>query len=103
MRKRSLRGVNEHFDPIFNAVLPSAGTFQTSPKPYPETLLQGWQPCPPSTRADRSRRSTKTDHRQRLIYFDRSDRRQPSGGSCPPDKGASNGAGADQSPAVRYQ
>ncbi|RQW72830.1 hypothetical protein EBB56_02360 [Halomonas sp. YLB-10] len=31
MRKRSLRGVNEHFDPIFNAVLPSAGTFQTSP------------------------------------------------------------------------
>ncbi|PTL90194.1 hypothetical protein C6W88_05330 [Halomonas litopenaei] len=33
MRKRSLRGVNEHFDPIFNAVLPSAGTFQTSPSP----------------------------------------------------------------------
>ncbi|PTL89017.1 hypothetical protein C6W88_20130 [Halomonas litopenaei] len=32
VRKRSLRGVNEHFDPIFNAVLPSAGTFQTSPK-----------------------------------------------------------------------
>ncbi|RQW71005.1 hypothetical protein EBB56_07425 [Halomonas sp. YLB-10] len=32
MRKRSLRGVNEHFDPIFNAVLPSAGTFQTSPR-----------------------------------------------------------------------
>ncbi|MBS8269337.1 hypothetical protein DYI26_11460 [Halomonas litopenaei] len=35
MRKRSLRGVNEHFDPIFNAVLPSAGTFQTSPSACP--------------------------------------------------------------------
>ncbi|PTL92826.1 hypothetical protein C6W88_02490 [Halomonas litopenaei] len=34
MRKRSLRGVNEHFDPIFNAVLPSAGTFQTSPRAW---------------------------------------------------------------------
>ena len=32
MRQRSLRGVNEHVDPIFNAVLPSAGTFQTSPR-----------------------------------------------------------------------
>ncbi|RQW70199.1 hypothetical protein EBB56_12570 [Halomonas sp. YLB-10] len=37
MRKRSLRGVNEHFDPIFNAVLPSAGTFQTSPRVLPAT------------------------------------------------------------------
>ncbi|WP_336604241.1 type II toxin-antitoxin system CcdA family antitoxin [Stutzerimonas stutzeri] len=31
MRKRSLRAVNEHSEPVFNEASPSAGTFRTEP------------------------------------------------------------------------
>lgn len=32
VRKRSLRAVNEHSEPIFNEASPSAGTFRTEPR-----------------------------------------------------------------------
>ncbi|MBS8271337.1 hypothetical protein DYI26_21875 [Halomonas litopenaei] len=57
MRKRSLRGVNEHFDPIFNAVLPSAGTFQTSPRSA-MTVLASALATPGSRRSARSHAHT---------------------------------------------
>ncbi|PTL91798.1 hypothetical protein C6W88_10800 [Halomonas litopenaei] len=56
VRKRSLQGVNEHFDPIFNAVLPSAGTFQTS-------LKSAWSRVPATTtRAPGSRNCVSGAH-----------------------------------------
>ncbi|RCV86525.1 hypothetical protein DU505_20170 [Billgrantia montanilacus] len=41
-KRRSLRGVNEYFEPIFNAVWPSAASFRTEPS-VPGELLRS---CP---------------------------------------------------------
>ncbi|MDH4572863.1 hypothetical protein CUR86_10650 [Salinicola acroporae] len=38
-KKRSLRGVNEHFESIFNAVWASAGIFQTERRVLSVTLV----------------------------------------------------------------
>ncbi|RQW72655.1 hypothetical protein EBB56_01420 [Halomonas sp. YLB-10] len=72
MKKRSLRGVNEHFDPIFNAVLPSAGTFQTSPSESADSACQfrrdreGRRPaCRPGGWRRSAARSTKAGRRDR--------------------------------------
>ncbi len=43
-KKRSLRAVNEHFEPVFNAAPPSAGTFRTEPSPFPATSTYNNRP-----------------------------------------------------------